>query len=225
MPALIIIFCIALFIALLLSTKIILRIKYEETLVVYLRILFVKIRLYPKKEKKKRYPHSMSRRKARKIRKSLTKKKKSVKKKDKEKSKEKSKKEDKYDILSIISIITTFVKNFLKMFVKSARIKTSKLHIIVASENAAKTAILFGAVTQATNVLFPLLDSIKTFKKLPKGKDLSVETDFLVDKPSIKADITIYIRVGGILKAAIVAGLKAFKKAVADQLKEFENKR
>ena len=131
MPALIIILCIALFIALLLSTKIILRIKYEDKLVVYLRVLFVKIQLYPKKEKKKRYPHSMSRRKAQKIKDSLTKKKKKSKKKGKEKTKEKSKKEDKYDILSIISIITTFVRNFLKLFVKSARIKTSKLHIIV----------------------------------------------------------------------------------------------
>ena len=225
MPALIIILCIALFIALLLSTKIILRIKYEDKLVVYIRVLFVKIQLYPKKEKKKRYPHSMSRRKAQKIKDSLTKKKKKSKKKSKEKTKEKSKKEDKYDILSIISIITTFVRNFLKLFVKSARIKTSKLHIIVASENAAKTAILYGAVTQATNVLFPLLDSIKTFKKLPRGKDLLVETDFLVDKPTIKADITIYIRVGGILKALIGSAAKAFKKAVADQIKKFENKR
>lgn len=224
MPALIIILCIALFIALLLSTKIILRIKYENSLVIYLRILFVKIPLYPKKEKKKQYPHSMSRRKAQKIKDSLSKKKKK-KKADKKGEKEKGKKEDKYDILSIISIITSFVKTFLKLFVRSARIKASKLHIIIASENAAKTAILYGAATQTTDVLFPMLESIKTFKKLPSGKDLSIETDFLVDKPSVKADITIYVRVGGILKAVIGAAIKAFKKAVADQLKKFENKR
>ena len=225
MPALIIILCIAVFIALLLSTKIILRIKYENSLVIYLRVLFVKIPLYPKKEKKKHYPHSMSRRKAQKIKDSLSKKKKKKKKADKKGEKEKGKKEDKYDILSIISIITSFVKTFLKLFVRSARIKASKLHIIIASENAAKTAILYGAATQTTNVLFPMLESIKTFKKLPSEKDLSIETDFLVDKPSVKADITIYVRVGGILKAVIGAAIKAFKKAVADQLKKFENKR
>ena len=225
MPALIIIFCIALVIALLLSTKVILRIKYEDKLNVYLRILFVKIQLHPKKEKKKRYPQSMSRRKARKIKESLSKKKTKPKKKKTSTKEEKKEKEDKYDILSIISIITTFVKNFLKMFVHSARIKSKRLQITVASENAAKTAILYTAVTQATNVLFPMLDEIKTFKKLPEGKELSVEADFLSEKPTVKADITIYVRVGGILKALLGAAAKAFKKAVADQLKKFENKR
>ena len=224
MPALIIIFCIALAFALLLSTKIILRIKYDDKLIAYIRILFIKIPLYPKEERKKRYPHSMSRRKAKKIKESLSKKEKKPSKKSKD-EKEKSEKKDKNDILSIISIITAFVKNFLKKFLNSARIKVAKLHVTVATDEAAKTAVMYGAVSQSVNVLFPMLEGIKNFKKLPKEKDLSVEPDFLSDKSRIDADITLYVRVGGALKAIIYACAKAFKKAVSDQIKKLENKR
>ena len=224
MPALIIIFCIALAFALLLSTKIILRIKYDDKLIAYIRILFIKIPLYPKEERKKRYPHSMSRRKAKKIKESLSKKEKKPSKKSKD-EKEKSEKKGKNDILSIISIITAFVKNFLKKFLNSARIKVAKLHVTVATDEAAKTAVMYGAVSQSVNVLFPMLEGIKNFKKLPKEKDLSVEPDFLSDKSRIDADITLYVRVGGALKAIIYACAKAFKKAVSDQIKKLENKR
>ena len=224
MPALIIIFCIALAFALLLSTKIILRIKYEDKLVAYIRILFIKIPLYPKKDKKKRYPHSMSKRKAKKIKDSLNKKKKKKPKKEKKGKKEPEKK-DKNDILSIISIITSFVKHFLKKFVGSARIKVARLHVTVATDEAAKTAVMYGAVSQSVNVLFPMLEGIKNFKKLPKENELSVKPNFLSEKSTVKADVTLYVRVGGALKAIIGAAAKAFKKAVSNQFKKLENKR
>ena len=221
MTALIVILCIAVFIAFLLSTRIVLRIKHEETLVVYLRILFIKIKLYPSNEKKKRYPHSMSRRKAEKIKKSLTEKKKTKKKGKEEGAEHKvGEKKEKRDILTMISIITTFIKNFLRIFMRSVRIKAAKLHVIVASDSAAKTAILYGAVSQSVDVLFPLLEGIKNFKKLPSDKNLSVTTDFLVEKPTIKADITIYVTVGGALKALIVSAARTLKKVTEKQAKK-----
>ena len=85
MTALIVILSIALLIALLLSTKVLLHIRYEESLTVYLRVLFVKIRLYPSEKEKKKYPHSMSKRKAQRIKDSLKKKAKGRAKEEKEK--------------------------------------------------------------------------------------------------------------------------------------------
>ncbi len=223
MTALIVILCIAIFIAFLLSTRIVLRIKHEETLVVYLRILFIKIKLHPskKKEKKKRYPHSMSRRKAEKIKKSLTEKEKKKKKKGTPKDAEHKvgEKEEKSDVLTMLSIMTEFIKNFIRLFMRSVRIKVAKLHIIVASDSAAKTAILYGAVSQSVDVLFPLLEGVKNFKKLPSGNDLSVTTDFLVEKPTVKTDITLYVTVGGALKTLIVSGSRTFKKVMDKQTK------
>ena len=140
MTALIVILSIALLIALLLSTKVLLHIRYEESLTIYLRVLFVKIRLYPSKKEKKKYPHSMSKRKAQKIKDSLQKKPKEEPKKRKSKKKEKEKEpKEAPDLISIISIITSFVKSFLRLFAGSVRIRSSRLHIVVAAEDAADT--------------------------------------------------------------------------------------
>jgi hypothetical protein len=228
MTALIVILSIALLIALLLSTKVLLHIRYEESLTVYLRVLFVKIRLYPSKKEKKKHPHSMSKRKAQKIKDSLQKKPKEEPKKRKSKKKEKEKeKEPKEapDLISIISIITSFVKSFLRLFAGSVRIRSSRLHIVVATEDAADTAIAYGALTQAINLLFPMLDGIKTFKHLPRGKELSVRADFLSDTSKIDADVELYIRVGSALKAVCLAAIRAFKKAVKRQLRQLERQK
>ena len=227
MTALIVILSIALLIALLLSTKVLLHIRYEESLTVYLRVLFVKIRLYPSEKEKKKYPHSMSKRKAQKIKDSLKKKQKEEpKKKKKRKSKEKEKEpKEAPDLISILSIITNFVKSFLRLFAGSVRIRSSRLHIVVAAEDAADTAIAYGTLTQAVNLLFPMLDGIKTFKHLPRGKELSVRADFLSDTPKIDADVELYIRVGSALKAVCLAAIRAFKKAVKRQLRQLERQK
>lgn len=226
MTALIVILSIALLIALLLSTKVLLHIRYEESLTVYLRVLFVKIRLYPSKKEKKKHPHSMSKRKAQKIKDSLQKKpkKKPQKRKSKKKEKEKEPKEAP-DLISIVSIITNFVKSFIRIFAGSVRIRSSRLHIVVATEDAADTAIAYGALTQAINLLFPMLDGIKTFKHLPRGKELSVRADFLSDTSKIDADVELYIRVGSALKAVCLAAIRAFKKAVKRQLRQLERQK
>ena len=220
MPALLIMFSIIVLLALLLSLKITLRITYEDSLRVYLKVFFVKTRLYPSKKKEKKYPHSMSKRKARKIKDSLQKKSKPKKKKKKE-----EKHIEKNDLISIVSITTNFVKNFISTFTRAVRIKFSRMHITVASEDAATTAILYGAITQSVNVLFPLIDNIKNVKKLPSGKELSVRADFLADKPTVDIDINLYVRVGGALKALFSAGIRTFKKAVRDKIKELERRR
>ena len=227
MTALIVILSIALLIALLLSTKVLLHIRYEESLTVYLRVLFVKIRLYPSKKEKKKYPHSMSKRKAQRIKDSLKKKQKGEpRKKKKRKSKEKEKEpKEAPDLISILSIITNFVKSFLRLFAGSVRIRSSRLHIVVAAEDAADTAIAYGTLTQAVNLLFPMLDGIKTFKHLPRGKELSVRADFLSDTPKIDADVELYIRVGSALKAVCLAAIRAFKKAVKRQLRQLERQK
>lgn len=226
MTALIVILSIALLIALLLSTKVLLHIRYEESLTVYLRVLFVKIRLYPSKKEKKKHPHSMSKRKAQKIKDSLQKKPKEEPKKRKSKKKEKEKEpKEAPDLISIISIITSFVKSFLRLFAGSVRIRSSRLHIVVATEDAADTAIAYGALTQAINLLFPMLDGIKTFKHLPRGKELSVRADFLSDTSKIDADVELYIRVGSALKAVCLAAIRAFKKAVKRQLRQLEKQK
>ena len=217
----IIIICVAAIIALLFSIKVTLKIRYNESLTVYLKILFVKIQLYPSKKKKKKYPHSMSKRKAKKIKDSLKKKPK----KEKKKKKEKEEKYEKDDLISIISIVISFVKNFIELFAKSIRVKASRIKLTIATEDAAETALTYTAVTQSVNVLFPLLDGLKAVKKLPRGKELSVDADFLSDKSSADVDVELYVRVGSAVGALCKAAIRAFKKAVKDQIKRLEKNR
>ena len=230
---LICILCIALFIALLVSAKVGLRLKYADGLKVYLKILFFTVRIYPLPKWKKRYRHSMSKRKAQKIKSSLQKKPKKEKKKKPKKASHKKENEKKKsetqlskdDILSVISIALSFIKSFVGRFSGSVRLKASRIKIVVASDDAATTAITYGAVTQAINVLFPLLDKIKTVKRLPRGKELSVRADFTTDTPSIELDIEIYVRAIKAVGSFLGAAITAFKNAVIDRMKILERKK
>ena len=221
MIPLIVIISIVAVIAFLLSIKVTLKISYTDKLAVYLKILFIKIKLYPQKDKKTRYPKSMSKRKAKKIRDSLKTKKKKAK---KVKKKESDEEKESTDMLSILFIVSSFVKNFIKRFTRAIRLKASKIKIIVATEDAAKTAITYAAVTQSINLFFPVLDDLKTVKKLPKGKNLSVSAAFLSDKPTLDINLELYVRIGSALKAVCGAAISAFKKAVKDQVKKLEKK-
>ena len=223
MIPLIVIICVVAVIAFLLSIKITLRIKYTDSLNVYLKIFFVKIKLYPSKKKKKRYPHSMSKRKAQKIKNSL--KKKPKKKKKSETTEESDETADKNDTLSIISIILSFVRSFVNLFTRAIRLKASRLKVTVATEEAAKTALTYTAITQSVNILFPLLDRLKAVKKLPRGKELSVDIDYLSDTSTFDIDIELYVRVGRALKAVCGAAINAFKKAVKDRFRKLERQK
>ena len=110
-------------------------------------------------------------------------------------------------------------------FSGSVRLKASRIKIVVASDDAATTAITYGAVTQAINVLFPLLDKIKTVKRLPRGKELSVRADFTADTPSIELDIEIYVRAIKAAGSFLGAAITAFKNAVIDRMKVLERKK
>ena len=224
MIPLIVIISIVTVIAFLLSIKITLKIRYKDKLEIDLKVFFIKIKSYPTREKSKGYRHSMSKRKARKIKDSLEKKPKKIKKKKKEKN-GKQKEEDKPDAASIISIMLSFVKNFVSLFARAIRVKASRIKITVASEDAAQTALTYAAVTQSINVLFPLLDGLKTVKKLPHGKELSVNADFLSEEPTYDIDIELYARISGILSALCRSAFRAFKKAVKNEIKKLENKR
>ena len=230
MIALIIIICIVAIIAFLLSIKVTLKIRYDKKFDIYLKVLFVRVKSYTETEEKKHYRHSMSKRKAKKIKESLqndsekaTDKNKNNKKKNKKL--ETPKKDDQPDIVSILSIMLSFVKNFISLFARGIRLKASKIKITVASEDAAQTALTYAAVTQSINVLFPLLDELKGVKKLPKGKELSVKADFLSEEPTYDIDIELYSRIYRIIGALCRSAFRAFKKAVKDEMKKLEGKR
>lgn len=227
MTALLVIACILLFFLLILCLKLTFVIGYNEEVTLTLRVLFLKLPFLPAKKEKKAGPHSMSEKKAKKLREKLRQKqlKKDEKKQKKarekaakkEAEKEASKEKKKMslpDILDLIALVRKVLAKFIRLFFRHLRIDVARLKIRVAMGDAATTAIAYGVITQAVNVLFPLLEQVKTFS-LPRSGDIDVVADFTGDAIEADVEFSFSIRVWHIfhvLFGAIGVAIKHFVK-------------
>ncbi len=185
---------IALLIGLILSLRINLHIIYEDNLKVYLRILFIRLEILPntskvfgfnkQKKKKKELPVRVV---------------KDIKDAD---STSPSVLDKLNSIREIISILSEAFHNHL-------HVKFSKIHIRVATGDAAKTAILYGAVSTAVACIIDMIDDIANLKPL-KESSVSVEPDFLSEKTDIKLNIVLYMSVAGTIKTLLQSFIKYY---------------
>ena len=208
---------IVLFFTFLLSLKATVTICYSDEVVLYVKVLFVKIPILPKK--KKYWKSSMSAKKAKKIREArkkkaekqkIAKQEKAVKKEQKKKEKATKPKKSMAEILDLVQLVCRLVTAVIRRFFRHLRIDVARLKVKVATGDAATTAIAYGAATQAINVIFPLLEGIRTLS-LPKDADLSVEADFLSDTPELDVMFSFSLRVWHLFSVAFSA-LGAFLK-------------
>ena len=189
---------------LLLKVKI--NIVLDDAFAVYAKVLFIKIKLFPPSKKKKKA------------------KPKKVKEEKKAKGKKKSdvtnaqeKVQVKLTIFDYIKIITDVVNLFFKKFAKHLHIKLAKIYIKVATDDAAQTAILYGAVSQSLAYLVEALDSVTNLDGL-KSSYINVEPDYLSNKFEAKINITFSIRIIGILDMGLKSlfrFLKLYQRAKA----------
>ena len=165
---------ILLFFVFLLSLKATVTICYADEVKLYVKVLFLKISILPKK--KKYWKSSMSAKKAKKIREGrkkkaekdrIAKKEKAIKKEQKKLEKAKKPKKSMSEILDLVQLICHLVSAVIRRFFHHLRIDVARLRVKVATGDAATTAIAYGAITQSINVLFPLLESVNTLS-LPK---------------------------------------------------------
>ncbi len=210
MTALIVIGSILLFFALILSLKGTLTVAYNGEIEMFVRVLFIKIKILPSKKKGKG-PHSMSEKKAKKIKQRLEakKEKKRLKKKqksDKKKSAKQAPKEKKSlsEILGIISTVKSIVGVVTKRFFGHLKVKVARLKITVATGDAASTAIAYGAVSQAAMYLYELLEPLKGFT-FPKENQTEITCDYLSDKSTIDIKISFSLRVWHLFHVAFGA--------------------
>ena len=217
MTALLVIGIIVLFFAFLLSLKAIVTIDYREEVALSVRVLFIKIPILPKKEK--RGSHAMSKKQAKKIREKAEKKekkkqnakqKKAQKKAEKKAEKKSAPKKSLSEILDMIDLVRGLAATVIRIFFKRLRVDVARLHIKVATGDAATTAIAYGAVTQSINLLLPVLEEVKNFS-LPKTADFSVEADFLAEGIEADVHVSFSLRVWHVFDVAFGA-LKRFLK-------------
>lgn len=178
-----------------------------ESVSVMVRVLFLKIPILPAKKKKKKKKTKKKEKKP--------KEKKEKKPKDEEKKKKKKKKKKKVsDIVALVRMLLNVLVALLKRLGRNFKIRVYAYEICVASEEAAKTAVMYGAVKSLSETIFlRLQDSInfKIVKKAPVG----IYVNFLEEKfkANVKIDFSISIAgVFGILFAAIGEFIRSFIK-------------
>ena len=112
-------------------------------------------------------------------------------------------------ILNQLKALLKILRILFNTFRQNIHVKFSKIHVRVGTNDAAKTAILYGAISTAVVGIVELLDAITNLDKI-KDSSISVEPDFLSDKTDVKIDIMLHITVFGLIKVLMKSFLKYF---------------
>ena len=118
-------------------------------------------------------------------------------------------------------MITDIALAVIKKFFGHLQIKVSRIKLVVATDDAATTAVAYGAITQSLNILLPALESVKNFKGLRRA-DIDVRPDFLSDSPTVDVKISFSIRVWHLFDMAFAALGKFLKSKLSAESKKLE---
>ena len=182
MTALIIIGAILFVIALILFLPVHITACVKDDAKVFLRILFIKIKLFPMKEKPEKKEKKKSGKAAEK---------------KKSEKKEEKKEQEKRNIPELIHSVAEVLSVFLKQFSKHVKIRVLWYKIIIGTGDAAKTALLYGAAEQATAYLFAVLGENINFAFSKKNS--LVWVDFTSEKTTADVKIDVSVNVFGAL--------------------------
>ena len=153
---------IALFLLLVLLFPIRVILTYDENVSVVLSLLGIRIPLFPRKHRKSKH-----RRKGARTKKHLE-----ASKKDKDASIKK-----KSDRLSTLKLFLRVLKRIQKKLRGSFTVRIKRMYASIATEDAAKTAILYGVVTQAFS--YALAASEEFLKMKYRERDIVIITNYL----------------------------------------------
>ncbi|MCI8589945.1 MAG: hypothetical protein HFE77_04460 [Clostridiales bacterium] len=199
-----------LFFAWLLCTKLSLQLLYTDQFYVYLKVYFLRFRLSPKKQKLNLKQFS-----AKGIQQKLTKDKQKQAKaqqKKQEKQKDEDDKKSFATILDTVQMVAQIIKAIKDRFFRYLKIKITQFTFVVASDDAAKTAILYGIAVQAVQYIIVLLDEI-TNVEYKQNTSIAVSCDYTAGKTYFALDITLSLRVWQILTVLCCAALSYIKSS------------
>jgi len=114
------------------------------------------------------------------------------------------------ELLELVGSLVDIVGGVFGKFGRYSRIDVRKLYIRVASEDPAKTAQLYGIVSQALVYMREIFVNVKNFR-LHNDTRVGVEADFMSDKIIAEVDLEYSIRLWQILSIGIGAGIGALK--------------
>ena len=218
--ALIVIGAILALILLLLLLRVRLVIAYRSSFTAELRVLFLRFTLYPRKKRIK--PKKYSPRKAARAERKAAKKaaKAAAKKQKKQKKKSAADKKApaaKAPLRERIRLIRALCAALIRRTHKHLRLHTARLHVRVGTGDAAKTAVLYGAVSQSVSHLLFALDKVTRLRAAEP--EVSVVADFTAERSVADIKLVFSIRVYGVLATALAVGLAYVKKKLFKQRK------
>ena len=220
---LIVIGAILLFFALLLLLRIRLTITLRDKVSLTLSILCFRIRLFPRKQKKVKWrqysPKRAAKIAARKAKKQAKKQAKKAAKKAK-KATEKhlattDRPQEKMTLAEKLVLVRALAATLLRKTHKHLKLKMARLHIRVATGDAASTAILYGAVSGVLASLLALLDRATSLRA--KQPQVAVFADYLSEKPSADVKLVFSISVWGALAILFAAAFSYLRTKAAQK--------
>lgn len=176
-------------------------IQHREKTELYLKILFIKIKLSPRKKKvkiKKYSPRAMEKAEKKERKKRLKEEKKLLKpSKAKEKPPSKIKEIFRHptDIPAFITDIYDILSILLSKFTKRLKIRILNCSISLGSDNAAKTAILYGSVCAGINALITALVQFTKYNE-NDNDNIAVTPDFTSEKTECDIHLQVSLRPG-----------------------------
>ncbi|MBQ4065710.1 MAG: hypothetical protein IJD10_06380 [Clostridia bacterium] len=215
MTALYILLGIAAFFTLLACLRLTLILKAEEELFLFVKVLFIKVRLHPRKDKLRLRDYRIKafRKRRKKEEKRYLKNKIATKKADREKEAKKKEAEASdapkpsfRDNASYgIDVVKYVVLRALKTFGRHLRVDIRRLAVTVAEEDPAKTAVTFGYVCQGVAYLKEILERHLTLRYRKREGVIAVHADYLSGQGRFEADISFHIRVWQVVAIAFSA--------------------
>ena len=222
---LIVVGAVILFFSLLLFLRIRLTLTLKDEVSVTLHVLCLRFRLFPKRKKidPKRYSAKRAAKIAKKKAKKAAKaKKKAAKRKKQHTPTDPQQEEEKKATLSEkLRLLRALCAALFRRTHKHLRLHAARLHICVATDDAAKTAVLYGAVCQTLAYLLALLDRISRLKAVEP--EVAVRADYLSEKSTADVKVVVSLRVGGALLILCSAAL-AYIRAKLDQKRRRKEK-
>lgn len=127
---------------------------------------------------------------------------------------EKKEKQSIEDIVALVKLLIEIAKKVLEKTWRYIRIKIERYDITVGTDDAAKTALIYGGVSQATSYLFTLLDETAHFRVKRKAP-VNVGVDFLSAETKASVQMDFCLRLWHIISIGLGAGityLRSMKK-------------
>ncbi len=171
-------------------------IRVKEDLEVRVKVLFINRRVFTTKKTEPPDPEL-----------DLPQKKKKPKKKKqkKKKSKDKNKPKTKIAIMDILDMVKKLIATVFKKFKRYLRVRVYNFSVDVATGDAAKTAMLFGAVCGACSLIFDILEGAMDFR-INEDADIGARCDYLSEKTRANIEVDISISVGQVVRLAFASG-------------------